>query len=62
MTAFGVAVVRQTTPASGTFDISVTHASDDDAFSAVNLAGLTVPAVAEDPFPFVGGGYYPVEG
>lgn len=58
MTAFGVAVARQTTPAAGTFAISVTQANDDCAFSAVNLAGLTVPA-AEDFFPFVGGGYFP---
>ncbi|SRR6266545_2827637 len=43
MTAFGIAVVRQTTPTEGAFAISVTHVSDDCAFSAVNLAGLTVP-------------------
>lgn len=50
MTAFGVAVVRQTTPTAGAFTISITNSgSDDNAFSAVNLTAVAPPAAPVYP-------------
>lgn len=55
--------VRETTAGQGSRPVGFVGSGSDD-LAAVHLAVREAPAPAggEDPYPYVGGGYYPVEG
>lgn len=54
-------VSRKTTVVSGSFTMGYTASTDDVAMAAVAIGEIAVGG-AVDPYPYVGGGYYPVEG
>lgn len=60
--AFCALFGEQTTAGSGSFTIGYTALTDDVAMSAIAIQEVAGGAAAEDPYPYMGGGYYPVEG
>lgn len=63
-TSRGISVCRETTAGQGARNVGFSSGTSDDR-AAVHLAVKEVaepPAPTDQPYPYVGGGYYPTEG